>query len=130
MIHFPYKLTHRCKNLKESTVSTRALFGNPKNHKLFPYLLHAPVRYQGDLVYCSECQKPMSYEVTKQVWINLWVGTDHLPLLANICSKACEDKLNNMPKPTANYLQHTHQGGQDQLLSKSMGKNPLESRTI
>lgn len=109
---FPYEIT-KCKKLVDSTVSTRALFGNYKNRMGFPKLHHSPVRYFGDTVKCSECNKEMTYQETKQLWITLEVGTDYLPLLANVCSKACEDKLDGMPKPPPYYWQHPHQGGSD-----------------
>lgn len=106
---FPYEITN-CKNLKDSRVSTRALFGNYKNRMGFPLLQHNPVRYEGQSVKCSICKKEMSYEETNQLWITLRVGTDNLPLLANLCSKECEEKL---PKPPDNYIQNPHKGGAD-----------------
>jgi len=106
---FPYEITN-CKNLKDSRVSTRALFGNYKTRMGFPLLQHNPVRYEGQSVKCSICKKEMSYEETNQLWITLRVGTDNLPLLANLCSKECEEKL---PKPPENYIQNPHKGGAD-----------------
>ena len=52
----------------------------------------------------------MTYEQTNQLWISLWVGTDVLPLLANLCSKECESKL---PKPPEDYIQFPHKGGKN-----------------
>ena len=106
---FPYEIT-KCKNLKSSRVSTRALYGNKKNRMGFPRLDHNPVRYPGETVKCSVCGKPMNYDETNQRWISLWVGTDVLPLLANLCSKNCENQL---PKPPENYVQIPHKGGSD-----------------
>ncbi|SHF73501.1 hypothetical protein SAMN05444377_11742 [Flavobacterium fontis] len=106
---FPYEIT-KCKNLKDSRVSTRALYGNWKNRMGFPRLTHNPVRYSGDTVNCSVCGKTMTYEQTNQLWISLNVGTDVLPLLTNLCSKECERKL---PTPPKDYVQFAHKGGAD-----------------
>jgi hypothetical protein len=106
---FPYELT-KCKNLKDSRISTRALFGNFKNRKPFPKLDHNPVRYEGKTVKCSICEKEMSYDETNQLWITLRIGTDTVPLLANLCSKKCE---NDLPSPPKGYVQAPHKGGAD-----------------
>lgn len=106
---FPYEII-KCKNLKESRVSTRALFGNRKTRMGFPRLNHNPVRYIGDKVNCSVCSRTMTYEQTNQVWISLKVGTDILPLLTNLCSKECESQL---PMPPKDYIQFAHKGGAD-----------------
>ena len=108
---FPYEITN-CKKLKDSRVSTRALYGNYKNRMGFPRLTNNPVRYFGSTVKCSVCRQEMTYEQTNQLWISLWVGTDVLPLLANVCSKECEHTL---PKPPENYVQFPHKGGADLL---------------
>jgi hypothetical protein len=105
----PYEISN-CKNLTDSRVSTRVLYGNYKNRMGFPRLIGNPVRYVGDKVYCSVCNKEMRYEETNQLWITLPVGTDILPLLANLCSKECESKL---PVPPKHYLQYAHKGGSD-----------------
>ncbi len=106
---FPYEIT-KCKNLKDSRVSTRILYGNYKNRMGFPNLVHNPVRYFGDTLNCSICTKTMTYEQTNQLWISLKVGTDILPLLTNLCSKECESKL---PIPPKDYLQFAHKGSAD-----------------
>lgn len=104
---FPYEIT-KCKQLKDSRISTRALFGNYKNRMGFPDLAQNPVRYKGDTVFCSLCKKPMTYEQTNQLWISLRIGTDVVPLLVNVCSKECEQ---SMTKPPEHYLQYPHKGG-------------------
>lgn len=114
---FPYEIT-KCKNLKDSRVSTRVLYGNWKNRMGFPRLTHNPVRYSGDTVNCSVCGKAMTYEETNQLWISLNVGTDTLPLLTNLCSKECESKL---PTPPKNYIQFPHKGGAE--LEQSPNEN-------
>ncbi len=106
---FPYEIT-KCKNLKDSRVSTRALYGNWKNRMGFPRLTHNPVRYPGDTVNCSVCGKTMTYGQINQLWISLSVGTDILPLLTNLCSKECESEL---PTPPNDYVQFPHKGGAD-----------------
>lgn len=106
---FPYEITN-CKNLKDSRVSTRALYGNFKNRMGFPHLIQNPVRYFGESVKCSVCKKEITYDRLNQLWISLSVGTDVLPLLANLCSTECEGKL---PQPPKGYVQHPHKGGAD-----------------
>jgi len=103
----PYEIIE-CKNLKDSRVSTRTLYGNYKNRMGFPSLDNNPIRYLGDKVKCSICKKEISYTETNQLWISLWIGSDTLPLLANLCSKECECQL---PKPPAEYIRFPHKGG-------------------
>ena len=103
----PYEITN-CKKLKDSRISTRALYGNFKNRKGFPRLEHNPVRYYGDKLNCSVCKKRLTYEETNQYWLSLKVGTDVLPLLTNLCSNECLAKL---PTPPKYYVQYPHRGG-------------------
>jgi hypothetical protein len=106
---FPFEL-YNCKKLKDSRVSTRTLYGNFKNRLNFPDLKNNPVRYEGETVKCSICSKEISYDQTNQLWITLELGTDAIPLLANLCSSNCESKL---PMPPKGYVQYPHKGGQD-----------------
>lgn len=106
---FPYEIT-RCKNLRASTVSTRAIYGNYKNRMGFPNLKNNPVRYEGETLRCSVCNQDMYYTQTNQVWITLRVGTDSLPLLVNLCSVTCELAL---PNPCEGYVPYAHKGGAD-----------------
>jgi len=106
---FPFEITH-CKNLKSSRVSTSTLYGNYKNRMGFPRLTDNPIRYLGDTVKCSVCNKTISYEQTNQLWTSILVGTDVLPLLTNLCSTECELKL---PKPPEDYIQFAHKGGSE-----------------
>ncbi len=115
---FPFEITN-CKNLKDSRVSTRALFGNYKNRKPFPDLKDNPVRYFGDKVYCSICKNELTYDEVNQVWISVNVGTDVLPLLANLCSNECEKKL---PAPPIGYIPYAHKGGPE---AKQSGLNGI-----
>lgn len=112
LMWFPYEIVH-CKNLKDSRVSTRALYGNFKNRKPFPRLVHNPVRYHSETVKCSVCKKEMAYDETNQLWITLRVGTDDLPLLVNLCSRECEQKL---PPPAEGYIEYPHKGGSEQKI--------------
>ncbi len=103
---FPYEITN-CKNLKDSRVSTRALYGNHKYRKPFPDLTNNPVYYNQEIK-CSICKKEITQEQTNQLWITLKIGTDISPLLVNSCSKECERKL---PQPPKAYIQFPHKGG-------------------
>ena len=105
----PYELT-KCKKLKDSRISTRALFGNFKNRKSFPKLDHNPVRYKGEKVKCSVCEKEMTYNETNQLWTSLRIGTDVVPLLANLCSIECEKAIPQSPK---GYVETPHKGGSE-----------------
>lgn len=116
---FPYEIT-RCKKINDSTISTRALYGNYKNRMDFPTLDHNPVKYFGDNLKCSVCQKELTYETTNQMWITAYVGTDTIPMLTNLCSKECEQ---NLQKPSENYVQYPHKGGAD--LIQPLGENEL-----
>ena len=104
---FPYEIMD-CKHLIDSRISTRALYGNYKYRPPFPSLENNLVRYHGDRVKCSICKKEMSYQETNQLWISLRTGTDTMPLLANLCSDECTEKL---PQPPQYYVQHAHKGG-------------------
>ncbi|WEK69962.1 MAG: hypothetical protein P0Y62_00145 [Candidatus Chryseobacterium colombiense] len=104
---FPYEII-KCLKLKESRVSTRALYGNFKNRKAFPDLTNNPVKYESEIIRCSVCEKEITYEQTNQKWITLRVGTDDLPLLVNLCSIECED---NLPEPKKGYVGKPHKGG-------------------
>lgn len=102
---FPFEIK-RCANLKRSTVSTRALYGNYKYRPPFPKLpqLHdsyTPTR-------CSVCDTPFGDSTPLQYWVSLGIATDVLPLLIHACSTEC---LSRIPKPPEAYLQTPHQGG-------------------
>ncbi|MFD9127759.1 leucine-rich repeat domain-containing protein [Kitasatospora sp. NPDC059571] len=120
---FPYEIT-RCRNLRHSTVSTRALYGSETYRSPFP-LLSAPANAAhgadpADLPprawgvtairTCSVCDRRIAgTEGLRQVWISLWTsGRDVLPLLVNACSAACVDAL---PAPAEGYVPHPHTGG-------------------
>jgi uncharacterized protein (TIGR02996 family) len=110
---FPYEIT-RCKNLRNSTVSTRALYGNYKYRPPFPQLRPSAVAgsYPGGTAEvvrnCSVCNLPYRDEGMHRVWISLGVATDVLPLLVNACSAECVGRL---PRPPERYVRGPHRGG-------------------
>jgi hypothetical protein len=103
---FPYEIIE-CKKLKESTVSTRALFGNRKNKKPFPILDSNPVKYHGGNK-CSICKQNETQSIFEQYWISTHIGTDLLPLLAIVCSEECFSKIVNRHK---DKFEELHKGG-------------------
>jgi hypothetical protein len=116
---YPYELT-RCTRLRDSTVSTRVLYGNFKHRPPFPALRPVttaaeatfdtldPGVWGTDAVHtCSVCDRPIGQQF-HQVWISCRVGTDVLPFLVNACSPACIDAL---PKPARDHVQTAHTGG-------------------
>ena len=108
---FPYEIT-RCKKLKSSTVSTRALYGNYKHRPPFPKL-NTPESIKAIASKnCSVCKRPLALSTVKQAWISLRVASDVLPLLVNACSQDCIDQL---PKPADNYIPYPHDGGIEQM---------------
>lgn len=125
---FPYEITY-CTKMIDSTVSTRALYGNYKYRTNFPDLQDNFVEYHDHKIACSVCnnKKPVN-GIFNQVWISLGVGTDVLPLLANICSDTC---LKALPNPPADYIQSPHKGGkgekqplsEDEIFERDYGKS-------
>lgn len=101
---FPYEIT-RCPDLRDSTVSTRALYGNFKHRYPFPALgaRSRPARRP-----CSVCNLEFEDTGEHRVWISRRVATDVLPLLVNACSQACIDAL---PPSAEGYPSGPHRGG-------------------
>jgi uncharacterized protein (TIGR02996 family) len=87
---YPYEIV-RCPALRDSTVSTRALYGNFKFEPPFPPL--APRAEPLPPRPCSVCDAMFDDRHEHRVWISLRVATDVLPLLVNACSAACLAKL-------------------------------------
>jgi uncharacterized protein (TIGR02996 family) len=121
---FPYEII-RCPNLRDSRVSTRALYGNYKYRPPFPRLRPRTVWSSGQvepeglvlkrwptesLRNCSVCGRPFEDRRLHRVWISLRVATDVLPLLVNACSPECIDKL---PVPAEGYVPQPHRGGRE-----------------
>lgn len=119
---FPYEIT-RCPNLKDSRVSTRALYGNYKYRPPFPRLdkdaeiapgrpetARLPLKRwkESSTRQCSVCRQLFEDHRLHRVWISLRVATDVLPLLVNACSEACIQRL---PAPPDKYVQTPHKGG-------------------
>jgi hypothetical protein len=102
---FPYEIT-RCRQLRDSTVSTRALYGNFKFRHPFPSLDPPVVELVPKC--CSVCDGPLDAGRVEQRWISLRVATDTLPLLVNACSLECIERL---PPPAAGYVPFPHKGG-------------------
>ncbi len=92
---FPYEIT-RCRNLKRSTVSTRALFGNFKHRPPFPGLPQLHDVFKPTV--CSVCASPFGDSAALQYWVSLGVATDVLPLLIHACSRECLSKVPSPPK--------------------------------
>ena len=104
---FPYEI-RRCKNLKNSTISTRALYGNIRYRPPFPRLPQINPTFLPER--CSVCDTYLGIIRPKQLWISLPIGTDVVPLLVHACSDQC---VSNLPTPPEDYIQHPHTGGLD-----------------
>ncbi len=107
----PFEVTH-CRKLKNSRVSTRALYGNYKYRPPFPRLGGQLLKGYGTPKCCSVCGQNCAPDAVRQVWISLRVATDVLPLLVNACSDECVRRL---PSPAYGYVDHPHKGGLDLL---------------
>lgn len=119
---FPFEIT-RCRNLRRSRVSTRALYGNYKYRPPFPRLQPNQASSSDPAVSeclsrrgwkmetirnCSICDSPFEDRGIHRVWISLRVATDVLPLLVNACSQECIWRL---PSPPDGYVKEPHRGG-------------------
>jgi hypothetical protein len=117
----PFEVT-RCRKLKRSRVSTRALYGNYKYRPPFPKLDGGASRayLPGE---CSVCRRNLKPESVHQVWTSLRVATDVLPLLVNACSEEC---IKRLPPPAHGYVDRPHGGGLD-LIQPAAGNIPRRS---
>ena len=104
---FPYEIT-RCTKLKDSTVSTRALYGNYKYRPPFPQL--PSISSEITSACCGVCGGLFAKSGPHQFWVSLRVATDVLPLLVQTCSAECVRRL---PKSAEGYVSEPHQGGLD-----------------
>ena len=102
---FPYEI-RRCYHLTQSTISTRALYGNYKYRPPFPRLPQVNATYLPER--CSVCNTLFQNTTPKQRWISLPIGSDVVPLLVHACSDRC---VLNLPSPSEDYVQHPHTGG-------------------
>ncbi len=107
---FPYEIT-KCPNLKSSTISTRKLYGNFKLRLPFPDLTKERVEFTGCETRCGICEKIQGEELFEQYWISLFVATDAVPLLINVCSEMCYHAI---PAGAKNYIDKPHKGGLSQ----------------
>ncbi|MYW68104.1 leucine-rich repeat domain-containing protein [Streptomyces sp. SID8379] len=103
---FPYEIT-RCTKLRESTVSTRALYGNFKYRPPFPRLSSKPRPVPAGRR-CSVCDTEPADGTARWAWLSRAVGTDVLPLLVRACSQECLDAL---PAGAEGYEPTPHLGG-------------------
>ena len=103
----PYEIT-KCRNLKKSSISTRALYGNYKYRLPFPQLRINPVPLYKDRAKCSVCELGPEQDNLNQVWISIRIATDVVPLIAHTCSPEC---LKQLPIGAEGYLMQPHIGG-------------------
>lgn len=109
----PYELT-RCRQLKKSRMSTRAMFGNRKTHLPFPRL-DAALRELTPST-CSVCDEPFS-EAPEPFWHTLPLGADWVPLLIHSCSAACTQAVPDAP---VGYSKRPHKGGKVSIVIRSL----------
>lgn len=112
---FPCEI-RRCKNLKRSTVSTRALCGNYRHRPPFPRLPQHSEFYRPKT--CSICSGEFD-EAPMQRWTSRRMGSDIVPLLVHACSDACVDSIKDAPD---NYVERPHSGGPDRNAISSIEK--------
>lgn len=106
---FPYEII-RCPRLVDSTVSTRAIYGNRKTLLPFPDLTSPATAAALKLVRpgrCSVCRGPFRDEPLAR-WTSRRVATDTLPLLLFACSHQC---VKDVPEAPDVYLPEPHTGG-------------------
>jgi hypothetical protein len=101
----PYEVT-RCTQLRESRMSTRALYGNAKTRLPFPRL-RGPVDALMPET-CSVCDQPFGVNGPRLFWTTLRIGTDVVPLLIHSCSDDCTARVPDAP---AGYHARPHRGG-------------------
>lgn len=106
---FPFEIT-KCRKLRHSTVSTRALYGNCKYRPPFPAINSPETVDALRPSRCSVCESPLNGHI-ENVWHSLPVGTDILPLLVHACSRKCIDTLPDAPET---YIKRPHHGGLSQ----------------
>ncbi len=105
----PYEIMD-CKNLQESRISTRALYGNQKLRAPFPKIKDIPAALTP--TQCSVCKGTFIGWGANQFWISLNIATDVVPLLVSVCSPKCKDSL---PVPAQGYIDKPHKGGLGQV---------------
>ena len=101
----PYELT-RCTRLRDTRMSTRALYGNVKTRLPFPRLSSPLATLQPQT--CSVCDRPFGLRGAKPFWNSQRIGTDIAPLLAHSCSSECTARIPDAPD---GYYARPHKGG-------------------
>jgi hypothetical protein len=101
----PYEIT-RCAHLRDSRMSTRALYGNRNTRLPFPRLTR-PLEALLPLT-CSVCDRSFGNQSPSLYWTTQWIGTDHVPLLIHSCSRSCTDSV---PTAPAGFFPRPHKGG-------------------
>lgn len=124
---FPYEII-KCIALKDSRISTRALFGNFKNKKPFPDLSNNSFRYYSGNMICSSCRKVIENENVDQYWISKLVATDVIPLLVNVCSESCKDAIDKDEVEDKYYINCCHKGGDNVPKAKVEREEYLRSK--
>jgi hypothetical protein len=100
----PYEVT-RCRNLRASRMSTRALYGNKKTRLPFPRLSR-PIDALLPTT-CSVCDRPFGERAPHLFWTTQWVGTDNVPLLIHSCSSSCTESV---PSAPSGFCERPHKG--------------------
>jgi hypothetical protein len=100
----PYEVL-RCKSLRDSRMSTRALYGNRKTLLPFPRLAQ-PIEAVLPST-CSVCDRVFDRS-PHLFWTTQRVGTDYVPLLLHSCSKDCTLSVPNAPN---GFFERPHKGG-------------------
>jgi len=102
---YPFELK-RAPNLRMSTVSTRALYGNYKFRPPFPLLApHAEAKPPRP---CSVCDAMFEDRGRHRYWLSIRIASDIVPALVNACSPECVAAL---PPAADNYVDKPHRGG-------------------
>ncbi|MHA6769273.1 hypothetical protein [Sphingobium ummariense] len=101
----PYEVT-RCARLRDTRMSTRALYGNIKTRLPFPRL-SGPLNVLQPQT-CSVCDKPFGERGATPYWTTQRIGTDVTPLLAHSCSSECTARIPDAPE---GYYARPHKGG-------------------
>jgi hypothetical protein len=101
----PYEVT-RCARLRNTRMSTRALYGNVKTRLPFPRL-SGPLEVLQPQT-CSVCDKPFGERGATPFWTTQRIGTDVTPLLAHSCSSECTARIPDAPE---GYHARPHKGG-------------------
>lgn len=101
----PYEVT-RCSQLRESRMSTRALYGNIKTRLPFPRLAGSIATLAPET--CSVCDRPFGDHGVQVFWTTQRIGTDTVPLLVHSCSPACTASIPDAPEE---YHSRPHKGG-------------------